>query len=124
MSSNELDEIRSVLNDTTCGTNILYCENPKKPPILSRVFKNGIQLTSDSPEYDKEMLILPPNLALDSIKIAKQCHFSNPSVGNVVSSDLKKLEPTYQNGESSYLILDRYPRNIQSFMSIIQADPL
>ena len=38
LSSNDLEEIRAVLNDTTCGTNIIYCENPKAPPILSHFF--------------------------------------------------------------------------------------
>ena len=111
LSSNDLEEIRAVLNDTTCGTNIIYCENPKSPPILSHVFKNGVQLDSDNPHYDKERLVLSSNPILDSIKIAKEDNFANQSVGNVVSSDLQKIVPTYKNGESSYLILDRYPTN-------------
>ena len=49
--------------------------------------------------YEKKWLILSSNPALDSIKIAKERHFANHSVGNVVSSDLKKLVPTYKNGE-------------------------
>jgi hypothetical protein len=124
LSSNELDEIRSILNDTTCGTNIIYCENPKAPPILSHVFKNGVQLDSDNPHYDKERLVLSSNPNQDSIKIAKEDNFANHSVGKVVSSDLQKIVPTYKNGESSYLILDRYPKNSQIFLAIVQADPL
>ena len=54
----------------------------------------------------------------------KERHFANHLVGNVIISDLKKLVPTYKNGESSYLILDRYPTNTQSFMAIIQTEPL
>ena len=42
LNFNDLDEIRELLNDKTCGTNILYCDNPKDTPILSRVFKNGL----------------------------------------------------------------------------------
>ena len=124
LKSNELDKICALLNDTTYGTKILYCENSKASSILSSFFKNGVKLTSDSPDYDKERLILSSNPALDSIKIAKERHFANHLVGNVFSSDLKKLVPTYKNGESSYLILDRYPTNTQSFMAIVQADPL
>ena len=97
LTSNELDKIRALLNDTTCGTNILYCENPKASPILSSVFKNGVQLASDSSDYDKERLILSSNPALDSIKMAKERYFANHLVGNVVSSNLKKLVPTYKN---------------------------
>ena len=104
MTSNELYKIRALLNNTTCGTNIIYCDNPKASPILSHVL--GMVFSS---------LV---------IVLTKQRHFANHSVGNVVSSDLKKLVPTYKNGESSYLILDRYPTSTQSFMAIVQADPL
>ena len=38
LTSNELDDFHTLLNDTTCGTNILYCETPKASPILSSVF--------------------------------------------------------------------------------------
>lgn len=41
-SSNELEEIHAVFNDTKSGTNIIYCENPKAPPILSHIFLNGV----------------------------------------------------------------------------------
>ena len=53
LNSIELDEIHALLNDR-----ILYCENPKDTPILSRVFKNGVELYSDSPDYDTEKLML------------------------------------------------------------------
>ena len=78
------------MNDRTCGTNILYCENPNDTTILSRVFKNGVDLYSDSPDYDTEKLMLSSNPVLDSIKIAKESHFSNHYVSLVVSTDLKQ----------------------------------
>ena len=83
LTSNELEEIRGVLNDRTCGTNIIYCENSKKTPILSSVYKNGVELSTYSPEYDKERLILSTSPAQDSINVAKQIYFSNHSVGNM-----------------------------------------
>ena len=69
LTSNELDEIRAVLNDCTCRTNIIYCENSKEPPILSRVYKDGVELSTDRPEYEKERPILSASPAQDSINI-------------------------------------------------------
>ena len=109
LTSNELEEIRGVLNDRTCGTNIIYCENSKKPPILSSVYKNRVELSTDSPEYYKERLFLSVSPAHDSINIANQIHFINHSVGNMSSTVLNVIAPTYENGSSSYLILERFP---------------
>ena len=58
---------------------------------MSHVFKNSVELYSDSPDYDTEKLMLSSNPVLDSIKIAKERHFDNHSVVLVVSTDLKKL---------------------------------
>ena len=96
----------------------------KKTPILSSVYKNGVELSTDSPEYDKGMLILSASPAQDPINVAKQINFNNHSVGNTSSTGLKFTVPTYENGLSSYLLLDRFPTKTQSFMGIIQADSL
>ena len=113
LTSNKLEEIRGLLNDCTCGTNIIYFENSKKPPILSSVYKNGVKLSTDSPEYDKEILILSASPEQDSINISKQINVSNHSVGNTSSTGLNVIFPTYENGSSSYLLLDRFPTKTQ-----------
>ena len=72
LSSNELEWIRGVLNDCTCGTNIIYCDNSKKPIILSSVHKNGVELSTYSPDYDKERLIVSAIPAQNSINTSKK----------------------------------------------------
>ena len=42
------------------------------PPILSRVFKNFVEIYRDSHEYDTEKLMHSPNPVLGSIKIEKK----------------------------------------------------
>ena len=76
------------MNRRTCGTYILYCENPNDTTILWRFFKNGGDLYSDIADYDTENLMLSSNTALDSIKIDKERHIVNNSVVIVVSTDL------------------------------------
>ena len=75
LTSNDLDEILALLNDTTCGTNILYCENPKASLIFPSVFKNGVQLTSDSPDYDKKGLFYLQIQLWTQLKISKNVTF-------------------------------------------------
>ena len=84
----QYNNCNDLLNHRTCGTNIQYCENPNDTKILWRVFKNGVDLYSDRPDYDTENLMLSSNTALDSIKIDKERHIVNNSVVIVVSTDL------------------------------------
>ena len=50
-SPSEFYEIRALLNDKSGGDNIIYLENSMVPPVLSRMFKNEKELTTDHPDY-------------------------------------------------------------------------
>ena len=120
----EFDEIRKFVNDENGGANLVYLENSKATPVLSKVFKNGIELTTDNPDYDKDRLMISENPAQDSIQIAKNRHFAHYSVGSWHSPELQLFTPTHEKGSCAYMILDRYPQTYMSFVGIVQADTL
>ena len=119
-----VDEIRALLHHKNGGANIVYDENPKAPPILSSVYYRGKELGTDNPSYDKEHLILSATPAQDSLRIATETHLGHYCVGSMCAPELNFFQPNYEMGSCAYLALDRKPNNGQSFLGIVQADPL
>jgi len=124
LTTAEVDAILASLHDAHGGANIVYCDNPRDPPVLSKVYRSGVELSQGNPLYDEKRLILSAFPAQDSINIAKDTHLAQYSVGNMCSPELRMFAPTYEKGSSAYLALNRYPDDGQTFMGIVQADPL
>ena len=126
LTPTELDEIRELLNKGIGGTNVVYCDNPKEPLILSTVYVNGDEIDSKSSEYDekRKRLIISATPKNDSELFSEQKNLAQYCVGSMCDPNLKFFVPTYENGSSSFMALDGYPKNMQSFMGIVQADRL
>ena len=97
---------------------------PKSPPILSSAYCCGKKLGTNSTLYDKECLILSATPAEDSLSIVIETNLGHYCVGSMCASELNFFHPNYEMGSCAYLALDRKPKNGQSFLGIVQADPL
>ena len=119
-----LDELRSFVNNAHGGLNTVYADNCGVPPVLSTVYKNGIEYDIGSNDYKKNKLALAVNPKLASSHLESFADFSDYCVGDWKAPELDYYALLHEKGSSAYLVLDRYPTKRQSFVALAQADDL
>ena len=70
LTTAEVDALLASLHDEHGEANIFYCESLRDPPVLSKVYRSGFELSQGNPLYDEKSLMLSAFPAQDSIKVA------------------------------------------------------